>query len=117
MSVLSVNLAGMVRAVWDAGKQPFVFNVPYANEGMFPARLARETHDSRDYHNPRLADHCRESRIPLIDICSHLQDRHFGDPLHPNAAGARIIAERVFQVVGPWHMNRLGTKDHDGDQP
>jgi lysophospholipase L1-like esterase len=28
-----------------------------------------------------------------------LHDEHFGDELHPNGSGAKIIAEAVFQVL------------------
>jgi lysophospholipase L1-like esterase len=35
----------------------------------------------------------------LADICSLLHDEHFGDALHPNGNGAKIIAEAVFQVL------------------
>ncbi len=89
----------MVRAVRERARQPILFNVPYANESMFTARVARELHEKRDYHNERLRAHCAENRIPLADICSRLHDEHFGDELHPNAAGAKIIAEEVFGVL------------------
>ena len=55
---------------------------------------------------------CRELRsnaetrsVPIImltalgDICSQLQDEHLGDEVHPNEAGAKIIAEAVFKVL------------------
>ncbi len=57
-------------------------------------------HDpGRDYHNARLKDFCERARIPLADICSRLRDEHFADELHPNGAGAKIIAEEVFVVL------------------
>jgi lysophospholipase L1-like esterase len=56
-------------------------------------------HEERDYHNTRLKEYCEERRIPLADVCSHLRDEHFGDELHPNEAGARIIADVVFKVL------------------
>ena len=37
--------------------------------------------------------------IPLADICTLLRDEHFGDELHPNGRGAKIIAEAVFQSL------------------
>ena len=40
-----------------------------------------------------------EAGIPLADICRLLRDEHFGDELHPNDRGAKIIAEAVFQVL------------------
>jgi lysophospholipase L1-like esterase len=39
----------------------------------------------------------------LADICSRLKDEHFADELHPNAEGAKIIAEEVFKVLAPIH--------------
>jgi gamma-glutamylcyclotransferase (GGCT)/AIG2-like uncharacterized protein YtfP/lysophospholipase L1-like esterase len=97
------NLGRMVRAVREDGKQPMLFNVPYANEAMFPSHIARDTHEKRDYHNKRLREFCSENAIPLADVCSHLRDEHLGDELHPNEAGARIIAERVFGVLASIH--------------
>jgi acyl-CoA thioesterase-1 len=93
------NLARMVQAVRDEGKQPILFSVPYANESRFLPHIARDTHEKRDYHNERLGEYCQGNDVPLADICSHLRDEHLGDELHPNEAGARIIAERVFEVL------------------
>jgi len=93
------NLARMAQMVLDQGKQPILFNVPHANEAAFPPRIAAEIHAKRDFHNPRLKAFCDEHGIPLADICSRLRDEHFGDNLHPNAEGAKIIAEQVFAVL------------------
>jgi len=89
------NLGRMVQMVLDQGKQPILFNVPHANEALFLPRIAKEIHAKRNYHNPRLKDFCDEHGIPLADICSRLHDGHFGDELHPNAEGAKIISEQV----------------------
>ena len=97
------NLGRMVQAVRDQGKQPTLFNVPYANESRFLPHIARDTHKKRDYHDERLNTFCQEHSIPLADICSHLRDEHLGDELHPNEAGARVIAERVFEVLQVSH--------------
>jgi lysophospholipase L1-like esterase len=93
------NLSQMVQAVADRGKKPILFNVPYANEAMFPPRIVEELHAKRDYHNTRLKEHCDRRGIPLADICFRLRDEHFADELHPNGAGAKIIAEEVFAVL------------------
>ena len=45
------NLDRMVRAIRDGGRQPILLNVPYANESMFPRRVAEDLHRMRDYHN------------------------------------------------------------------
>ncbi len=89
----------MDQMVVDRGKRPVLFNVPHANEAMFPPRMAMEIHAKRDYHNPRLTTFCDEHGIPLADICSLLRDERLGDNLHPNDRGAKIIAEAVFQVL------------------
>ena len=93
------NLDQMVRAIRDGGRQPILLNVPYANESMFPRRIAEDLHRMRDYHNERLTEHCLENQIPLVDIASKLRDEHFGDELHPNDEGAKVIAQEVYEVL------------------
>ena len=97
------NLDQMVHAVIEHGQQPMLFNVPYANESAFTPSIARELHQKRDYHNGRLRAYCDGHGIPLADICARLRDEHFADELHPNAAGAKIIAEEVFKVLRAAH--------------
>jgi lysophospholipase L1-like esterase len=89
----------MVEAVRQHDKLPMLFNVPYANEAMFSPAMADDTHARRDYHNERLREFCETNAIPLADVRSHLRDEHLGDELHPNEAGARIIAAKVFDVL------------------
>ena len=93
------NLHRMVRAIRDSGRQPILLNVPYANESMFPRRVAEDLHRMRDYHNERLTAHCLENHVPLVDIASRLGDEHFADELHPNDEGAQVIATEVFRVL------------------
>jgi lysophospholipase L1-like esterase len=93
------NLDQMVRAIRDDGRQPILLNVPYANESMFPRRLAQELHANRDFHNEGLRAYCLEHEVPLVDIASKLGNEHFGDELHPNDEGAQIIAQEVFRVL------------------
>jgi lysophospholipase L1-like esterase len=92
------NLHGMVRAIRDGGRQPILLNVPYANETLFPRRVAEELHADRDYHNDRLRAYCLENNVPLVEIASKLRDEHLADELHPNEAGAQVIATEVFRV-------------------
>lgn len=94
-----VNLGQMVRLIRESGKQPILFNVPNANESMFTPRVAKELRAKRDYHNARLWEFCQQHIIPLADICSRLHDEHFGDELHPNDVGAKIIADEVYSVL------------------
>ena len=93
------NLHRMVRAIRASGRQPIFLNVPYANESMFPRRVAEDLHRMRDYHNERLTAHCLENHVPLVDIASRLGDEHFADELHPNDEGAQVIATEVFRVL------------------
>ena len=97
------NLGKMVHAVHDHDKKPILFNVPNANGAMFSPQVARELRAKRDYHNARLAEFCLKGRTPLADICSRSKDEHFGDELHPNDEGARIIAEEMFTELATWH--------------
>jgi lysophospholipase L1-like esterase len=100
------NLGRMVRAVREDGKQPMLFNVPYANESMFSPWVAQELHEKRDFHNARLKEFCDRQQIPLADICSRLRDEHFGDNLHPNDRGAKIIAEEVHKALVSLHPSK-----------
>jgi lysophospholipase L1-like esterase len=93
------NLDQMVRAIRDDGRQPILLNVPYANESMFPRRIAEELHTIRDYHNNGLKAYCLEHEMPLVDIASKLGNEHFADALHPNDEGAQVIAHEVFRVL------------------
>ena len=95
------NLERIVQSVRDRGKVPLLFNVPYTNESMLTAQVARDTHEKRDYHNGRLRQFCSEHSIPLADICSCLRDEHLGDELHPSEIGALVIAEEIFRVLVP----------------
>ena len=116
------NLDGMVRAIRDGGRYPILLNVPYANESMFPRRVAEDLHRNRDYHNDRLRAYCREDRVPLVEIASALRDEHFGDELHPNGDGAQLIAEAVFRMLAEVRQttdlgsHRPGGPDHREDE-
>jgi lysophospholipase L1-like esterase len=93
------NLDRMVMAIRAAGRQPILLNVPYANESMFPRKVAEELHAKRNYHNDRLRSYCVEHQVPLVDIASKLSDENFADELHPNDLGAKVIAQEVFGVL------------------
>lgn len=99
------NLDQMVSAVLEHGRKPILLNVPYANESVLPPEVAQDTHRRRDYHNLRLEEFCDRRELPLVNICSHLRDGHFGDELHPNEAGARVIAEEVYKVLRSVHQS------------
>lgn len=102
------NLDRMVRAIREDGRQPLLLDLPYANESRFAAPLARELHGQRDYHNGRLKLYSLAGRVPLVEIGSKLRDEHFGDELHPNDQGARIIAGEVFRVLGEVRRETAG---------
>jgi lysophospholipase L1-like esterase len=93
------NLDQMVRAIRDGGRRPILLNVPYANESLFPRRIAEGLHAKRDFHNDRLRAFCLGHQVPLVDIASKLRDEHFADELHPNDHGAQVIAQEVFRVL------------------
>jgi len=97
------NLGKTVQLVRDQAKQPVLFNVPNVNELVFSPDVAEELREKRDYHNARLKEFCGEQGIPLADIFSRLKDEHFADELHPDAEGAKIIAEEVFKVLSAVH--------------
>ncbi|MFO0892984.1 MAG: SGNH/GDSL hydrolase family protein [Isosphaeraceae bacterium] len=94
------NLNGMVRAIVEGGRRPILLNVPPANGSMFPRPAAEELRSHRAFHNERLEAYCRHCGVPLVDLSTALHDEHFGDELHPNDHGARIIALQVFQMLG-----------------
>lgn len=98
------NLDIMVQAVWSANEKPIMFNVPNVNEAMFPPPLVADCRQKRDYHNDKLSTYCAQNELPLADIRSHLHDRHIGDSLHPNEAGAKVIADVVFEVLSEVHI-------------
>jgi lysophospholipase L1-like esterase len=104
------NVDCMIQAVRDRQKQPILFNVPHANESSLPPRMAEDAHARRAYHNERLERFCQKMKVPLADIGTHLRDEHFGDELHPNEAGARIIAGQVFEVLRSIHESREGSR-------
>lgn len=93
------NLARMVEAIRQSGKQPVLLGVPHVKESLFVAHEARRLHEGREYHNGHLRAFCRRESIPLADICPVLGDDDFGDHVHPNEHGARRIAEVVFGVL------------------
>jgi lysophospholipase L1-like esterase len=99
------HLGQIVRAVAGRGKRSILLNVPYVNESMFPNHLASDTHAQRDYHNPRLKALCEQHALPLADICATLRDEHLADALHPNEAGARIIAQCVVDCYREWYVS------------
>ncbi len=93
------NIGQMVESVRERGKRPIVFNVPYANEPLFPPRLASQLHAEREFHNARLKEYCNLHGVPLANVCSRLCPEHLADELHTNEPGARIIAEEVFKHI------------------
>jgi lysophospholipase L1-like esterase len=102
------NLDQMARAIRGDGKQPILLNVPYANESMFPRRIAEKLHAIRDYHNNGLKAYCLENHVPLVDIASKLRDEHLADELHPNDEGAHVVAQEVFRVLSEvWSKRRV----------
>lgn len=52
---------------------------------------------------PVLMDACQERKVPVIDLNDALTGHPelFPDKVHPNAAGARLMAMTVFQAIRP----------------
>ena len=52
---------------------------------------------------PVIMDACQRRKVPVIDLNDALTGRPevFPDKIHPNAAGARIMAQTVFQAIRP----------------
>jgi lysophospholipase L1-like esterase len=104
------HMQSMASLVTRQGNQVLFLNVPNVNSSCFPSATAEQLRRDRDYHNGQLADFCESAGIPLVDICSRLQDEHFGDAVHPNETGARIIAETVFDTLSPLLMSERRTR-------
>jgi gamma-glutamylaminecyclotransferase len=100
------HMRAMASRVASRGKNPIFLNVPHPNSRYFPTTVANRLRGDRVYHNQQLAKFCDSAHIPLVDICTPLNDDHFGDALHPNETGARIIAETVFRTL----RQRLATR-------
>jgi lysophospholipase L1-like esterase len=93
------NLRSIVAAIRRDDRQPVLLNVPHARESSFSPLPSGGAREARVYHNARLLEFCRGEGIPLADICSRLAERHLGDDVHPNRAGAEAIAEEVFRTL------------------
>ena len=68
-------------------KDNFGINATVLNEGVIPSTLQV----------------CNERKIPVIDMNDAMsrQDRLFPDGIHPNAAGARLLAKTIYQAIRP----------------
>ncbi len=93
------NLDAAIRLARQAGKKIMAFNVPHLNSTLFGKGTIARSRRIREYHNDNLAAYCAANQVPLADICSMLKDEHFADGLHPNEAGARLMAEVVHAVL------------------
>jgi len=98
------NIDAMVDLVLSASKEPILFNVPYINGSEVSRHMKRWSDDRRDFHNQKLGTYCSDKGVPLVDICSKLENEHLGDMLHPNENGAKIIAREIYPVVSQ-HVN------------
>jgi len=89
----------MTNELLKQSKQPILINIPNLNELELSEEIIEISRRQRDYHNKKLKQYCDEQNIPLADICSVLKDEHFADALHPNEAGARLIAREVYELI------------------
>jgi lysophospholipase L1-like esterase len=95
------NMRSMASLVARQGKRVLLLNIPHVRSDCSPSSAIDELRRGRQYHNQQLANWCNSAEIPLIDICLPLADEHFADAVHPNEAGAQLIAETVFKTLGP----------------
>jgi lysophospholipase L1-like esterase len=95
------NLDSVIGRLQNADKLVVAFNVPHLNANRFGRRTMAAARPLREYHNDKLAAFCQAKGVPLADICSKLTDDLFDDALHPNAAGALVIAQAVFDLLLP----------------
>jgi gamma-glutamylcyclotransferase (GGCT)/AIG2-like uncharacterized protein YtfP/lysophospholipase L1-like esterase len=102
------HMQAMAKLVTSHHKQVLFLNVPHVNSSCYPRALVDQMRRDRHDHNQQLANFCRASKFPLADICQPLADEHFGDAVHPNEAGAKIIAETVFQALDPLRRTEAG---------
>lgn len=93
------NLDEMIDMVLQGSRKPILINVPYLGSNLFSELGYEKSKVQRDYHNLRLKEYCQKKQIPLVDICSVLKDEYFADGLHPNEAGARVIAEEIYKFI------------------
>ncbi len=92
------NLGLMVDSVLNERKKPILINVPNVNEAVFPKEQVPELRAKRDYYNEKVAKYFA-GKTPIIDIRSKLKEGHFGDSVHTNKDGAKIIAEAVYEII------------------
>ncbi len=104
------HMQAMASRVKNRGMHPIFLNVPDANHRCFSATVAERLRGDRAYHNRQLAAFCKSAHIPLVDICTPLDDDHFGDALHPNESGARVIAETVFRTLSQLLATQQGPR-------
>jgi gamma-glutamylcyclotransferase (GGCT)/AIG2-like uncharacterized protein YtfP/lysophospholipase L1-like esterase len=105
------HMQSMASLVAKQQHQVLFLNVPHVHSHFFPSATATQLRRDREFHNRQLRDLCDSEGIPLVDICSRLKDEHFGDAVHPNEAGARIIAEAVFETLSPLLAHPITPQD------
>jgi lysophospholipase L1-like esterase len=92
------SLERAINVLVRAEKKVVLFNVPYLNSTRLSTEEVRVTNSLRDYHNQKLVERF-SSRTEMVDICSYLKPEHFGDVLHPNESGAKLIASLVYAAL------------------
>ena len=94
------NLDGMVQAIREDGRQTDPAERPACERVDVPPVGRRGPAPHAGLPQRRLGEYCRRDRVPLVEIASKLRDEHFADELHPNEAGAQVIAGEVYRVLG-----------------
>lgn len=92
------NLDRIIESITSEGKKSILINVPNVNEAICPKEIVQELREKRDYFNENVANYFA-GKVPIVDIHARLRDIHFGDSVHTNEEGAKIIAEAVYLVL------------------
>ena len=86
-------------------RRPVLFNVPNANEAMFPLAHCQGTTPEARLPRARLKVFCEGQALPLAEIFSRLHDEHFADKLScPCWCWRVLLANRL--CLPTTHSNR-----------
>ena len=93
------NLKQAVALVKSNNKTPLQMNLYYLSYTTGERRTIDR--QLKDRYNYEIREYCLSSKIPLVDICSVIKPEHLldDDGVHPNEAGAKLIAQEVYKVL------------------
>jgi lysophospholipase L1-like esterase len=92
------SLEASIGLVLDAGKVPIMLNLPPANRQLI-GRINLSLRNI-EHHNNKLMEMCMRRKVDSVDLYHRLQyHEHLPDGLHPNHAGAIVIAGEVYKTL------------------